>query len=286
MTLSRDELIEVLSKKYPNLSFVPTTVRKNGDVMKDAICVKNDSNIAPTIYMDSLKTEDIDEAVEVVTNIINQNASPNINISLLTDSEFICDHVRIGIQKESEEEMVKKPAGNDLPGVEQYLYIHKSESGENYSSWSVKIKLNMLEQAGLEEEKVWEIARRNTFNSTTLRSMTEVMSDIMGEDFDEIGSIVSNKMFIVSNREQNKGASAILNHEMLKKFALEHCPEASDGSRSFVVLPSSIHECILLPTDGTVSIDEFSEMVKEVNATQLQPEEVLVDHAFIITIDD
>ena len=45
----------------------------------------------------------------------------------------------------------------------------------------------------------------------------------------------------------------------------------------FYVLPSSTHEVILVPDNGNMQTKELEDMVKEVNATQVAPEDLLSD---------
>ena len=48
-----------------------------------------------------------------------------------------------------------------------------------------------------------------------------------------------------------------------------------------IIIPSSTHEVLLIPCDPETDVLSFNEMVQEVNATQLMPEEVLSDNAYI-----
>lgn len=59
----------------------------------------------------------------------------------------------------------------------------------------------------------------------------------------------------------------------------------STGMRvgEFVLLPSSIHECILVPHTRESDLEMFENMVKEVNATTVDPLERLVDRAYLLT---
>ena len=41
------------------------------------------------------------------------------------------------------------------------------------------------------------------------------------------------------------------------------------------MLPSSIHEVIFVPDDGTINYEELKNMVQEVNSTQVQVHEFL-----------
>lgn len=48
----------------------------------------------------------------------------------------------------------------------------------------------------------------------------------------------------------------------------------------FYILPSSIHEILLVPDNGDKAADDLRDMVREVNATQVSPEEKLTDNVY------
>jgi gamma-glutamylcysteine synthetase len=48
----------------------------------------------------------------------------------------------------------------------------------------------------------------------------------------------------------------------------------------FFVLPSSIHEVLLVKDNGQMTAKELENMVKEVNATQVEPADQLTDHVY------
>ena len=80
---------------------------------------------------------------------------------------------------------------------------------------------------------------------------------------------IKNKMYVLSNSQKVNGAAlAYLYPERLKAFLEEN------GCEKAVILPSSIHETIIVPCD-VLTFDGFTEMVHEVNATQLKPDEIL-----------
>ena len=69
------------------------------------------------------------------------------------------------------------------------------------------------------------------------------------------------------------GAACLLYDDLLKDFSEKH---ASD----FYILPSSVHEVLLLPAEGRKEDESLSAMVREVNRTQLSAEEFLSDHVY------
>ena len=49
----------------------------------------------------------------------------------------------------------------------------------------------------------------------------------------------------------------------------------------FYILPSSIHEMIILPKSREIAKEELDAMIQDINHTQVDTEEVLSDHAYL-----
>ena len=49
---------------------------------------------------------------------------------------------------------------------------------------------------------------------------------------------------------------------------------------NFYVIPSSVHECLLVPENSRVSPEELCDMVSEVNRTVVSEDEVLSDSVY------
>lgn len=97
--------------------------------------------------------------------------------------------------------------------------------------------------------------------------ITDKMMDCLLEGQEE------NPMYVLTNRNSQNGAACILYPNVLKEFA--------DRIKSdLYILPSSIHEVILLRDQGIMDVDVLKNMVKDVNSTQLAPEEVLSNQVY------
>lgn len=79
-------------------------------------------------------------------------------------------------------------------------------------------------------------------------------------------------LYCLSNTEQYMGAAALL-----YPGVLESCAEKMGGD--FYLLPSSIHEVLLCPALGCEA-GFLKEMIRDINATALEPDEILADHAY------
>ncbi len=80
-------------------------------------------------------------------------------------------------------------------------------------------------------------------------------------------------MFVLTNKKNMFGAACLL-----YEGVLQCCAEQLRSD--FYVLPSSVHEVLLIPALPDASCGQFTEMVREVNETQVAPEERLSDHAY------
>ena len=75
-------------------------------------------------------------------------------------------------------------------------------------------------------------------------------------------------IYVLSNRDRVFGAAALLYAGALKKLTKRL-------NKNLIILPSSVHEVLLVPDDGVTKKDFFKNMVKEVNDSQVDPEERL-----------
>ena len=128
----------------------------------------------------------------------------------------------------------------------------------------------------MNEEKAWKAAENITFGKTEIVSLTERLSEIAGTEIEETEGVPI--QYIITNTMNFRGASAILDVSALKELGQKL------NVHDFIVLPSSIHEMIIIPSTGNDDIENFNIMVKEINRTQVEPEERLTDRAYIIEV--
>ena len=90
-------------------------------------------------------------------------------------------------------------------------------------------------------------------------------------------SAVAKSMYILTNTMHSNSAIAICYPNVLKHFT------ESQKVDEVIILPSSIHESILIPIQEGQKLDaeHCNQTIREINATKVLPEEVLSDHAYI-----
>ena len=80
-------------------------------------------------------------------------------------------------------------------------------------------------------------------------------------------------MRILSNRKRVQGAACILYPDVLEQLSAQ-------AGGNLYILPSSIHEVILLADGGGEEPELLKEMIFDVNRTQVEPEEILSDSLY------
>lgn len=144
---------------------------------------------------------------------------------------------------------------------------------------SAVVTNDMLNLWGITQEQLHHdtVAAENARNPVCFYTMDDVMSEIMlsakptnlfnRPEPVETGAV---PMYVLTNQSKMDGAGVLAQDGVLEKIG------ELIGS-NFYVLPSSIHEVLIVPDNGNMQTKELEDMVKEVNATQVPPEDLLSD---------
>lgn len=216
-----------------------------------------------------------DRAFEGVINSFEKQ--PNIDIQKIGDYDSMKERLSIQVvATERNAEML-----SDIPHKEfedMSMVCRFVLNFGDHEQGSVLVNNSMLERYGVTQEQLFEDALKYapTIKPSEIKSMAEMMAEITGMDINEInGSIGGDKvpMYVASTSDRVNGAGILAYPDFL-----ENAAEKLGGD--FFVLPSSLHEIILVPDDGETDFHVFENMVREVNETQVDPKEQLTDHAY------
>ena len=141
---------------------------------------------------------------------------------------------------------------------------------------SILVQDGHREAWGQEEEGLYQAAAANMRmdKSPYFKSMGEIFKD-MGPDgtnpFEDGGADV--KMYVLSNQDRVFGAAEILDRDILQAVSERLADD-------FIVLPSSLHETVILPSDDAPEYTGLANLVREINTFQVAEEERLSDHVY------
>ncbi len=268
---------DMIKRELENRGYIVAeqTCIKNGvEVLGLSVKADKEDKVVPTIYPEDIikgayeKDLTVSEVVDSLIPMFEQRL--DFDLDRFTDPDYITSHVHIGVQKEGTEELVKRQS--PFEGIEEYLYITDEM---NKQGFTVKLKPHMLEIAGLTQSELFKVAEENNHKEFTAKPLIDIIGGIMGEEISEDCGVAP--MYVISNKSNMKGASAMLDKKGIGELA------DRIGVHEFVLLPSSIHECILVPKMDNTEMEMFENMVKEINATIVDPLEKLVDRAYLLT---
>lgn len=268
-------------------------ITKNNDVQLDGLSiVETTKSISPTIYLNDYFQEyqcgtAMAQIIDSILNIYQNN-----KIKVPVDTDFYTDYMRVKnniackvINYKKNTELLKTvPHVQYLDLAIVFYYFLKSDT---LGTGTILIHDSHLKMWKITKEILYETARKNTpaMLPFEFKSMEEVMDEIEeGELEEEFSDVMEDQecdddripMYVLSNKEKTMGAACILYDSILTLI----------GERlqdDFYILPSSIHECIVVPKNIRTTKKELQEMVREINETQVIPEEVLSNEVYTYT---
>lgn len=273
-----EDVKENLEKKLGNgYNISVQKVDKNNGVTLTGLCVKqSDTNVSPVIYIDShyegYKKGNTTPAgtADYVAYTCRKKRHVADMRRLLNYGEIKNSIVYRLVNTDKNRELLK-----DLPHMEFLdlsIIFQCLVEDKEIGTAAVLIHNAHAKLWGVSEKELYREASVNTpkLCGYELQSMGQVIKEIMSkrgtpEYFD---SGISLPLYVLSNGRRTDGAACILYPNFLKDFS-----EALGSS--FYIIPSSVHEVLFLLADDTDRSGELREMIKEVNDTQLLPEEIL-----------
>ena len=171
--------------------------------------------------------------------------------------------------------------------IEDLAVVYRFLVGDNLEQpiGSVLVTNKMLEKYGITPEQLHEDAVKFApeIRPLVIEGMMEVLRKQMGVDkFADIGFNIPPEqeyMFVASVEGSFHGAGVLAYQDFMDK-ASERVKAAGEPSGDFFILPSSIHEIIIIPDNGLFDLSRLESFVREVNATSVDISEQLSDNVY------
>lgn len=273
-------------------------VIKNNSLELDSLVVlRAGKNFAPNIYLmpyyDSyLEGTPLITIVDRLCNIYRHCSVPIVDENFIYTLEEMKPYIffRLVSYSRNEKLLDKIPYKKYLDlAVTFHCLVRNDDEGIG----TIRITNEQLKLWKLSLEDLNKLAVENTKRlfPATIKSMEEVLRGVYEEltldNRDELpveiaGMIYSNrkspgyKMYILTNQKGINGASCLLYEDVLRSFA-------DQLDSDLYILPSSIHEIILVPKIKDLQKDGLRRMVEDVNRTQVALEEILSDHVYLFS---
>lgn len=306
----RDDLIVELDKTLNNgadtYSIEKTEVKKiNVDSTAIAISLKN-SCVGASIGLENLvewlKGQDIDEskyveeaAAIIIKDIADRFTDETIQnvqelVEKINDYDFV-KHViyPVLISIDGNQALLNKKPYITLTDDLAIVYrIMMSDANEPTSlAAAVDVNTEMMNHYGITVDEMHAQAIKNLNKKgfpqafcifELVAGANPLCYDVMSKTFDPMLIAMSQNLIVVTNIYGKYGASTILHHDLMEKIRTDLNVD------ELYIIPSSIHECIVMPAvDGidTVQEHELKEFVKAVNGNEVPEDEILIDGLYV-----
>ena len=257
--------------------FSRKVTKNNGVTLTGIVARRENINSFPTIYIDDYYREDIkeEEIREIVSEMAQRLRQADLTrpVDLSGFTDFQKAKTRLAyklINTEKNCELLKNIPNRPFFNL-SIVYYYLIEDASFQGKATVLIRNSHLDTWKITEEELYETAYYNA--PVLLPSKVQNMNDILDGVFPKKMFEDMVPMFVLSNKEKLFGAACMLYPDELKTFAEEI-------DRDLFVLPSSVHETILLPKCAGMNQESFLDIVTETNHSQVAEEEVLADSVF------
>ena len=205
---------------------------------------------------------------------------PTVDVAALTDYDQMKDKLIMEVvSAEANADMLDKVPHKDM---EDMAVVYRFEIDSNDDGRATILVTNQLiETMGVTPEQLHADAMENApeLKPAVIKGMSEVMAEMMGVSTEDLAMMgmpmdpADEQMFVASVPDKIHGAGVLAYQDFMDQAA-----ERVGGD--FFILPSSIHEVLIVPDNGNMSLSDLEAMVKEVNATQVAPEDKLTDSVY------
>lgn len=240
-------------------------VSKAGGIILTGITVSKKNGVCPCLYLENyineLKDCDVaDVAYKIYIQYMEAYSKIDEDIVKIVyelhDFEKIKTRLQVKVLNSGYSKgYISKYASKEFLDLSILVYVEVSENQ------SITVSDEQCKNWGKTFEEILGIAMQN--EKYSLQNIADILSEVgMADKNDEC------KMYVMSNNSRTYGAGAIVKADLLKKTA----EKLEDD---LLILPSSIHELIIIPWKEAEKSDDIKEMVREINDNMVSTDEIL-----------
>lgn len=273
----------------PDVSVSLRRTLKNNNYYLDGLTVlPPGENISPTVYLNSYYQDFLDgtplaDIAETIRTVYEQfpRRQP-VDLNLFQDFEKARSRIAFRLCHFAS----NRPLLKQIPHIPKLdlaiVFFLVVDSGPD-EEMTVTITREQTEIWNISEQLLYETAACNTpflypCRCVSLEQMISELRPLTAAGSDTPKPIPARQssplpMYVLTNRQRLNGAACILYDQVLQEFSRR-------AGGDFFILPSSIHETILLPCQEHIQTETLTAMVKEINDTEVSPTDRLSDRVY------
>lgn len=250
--------------------------KNNGTIYQGLVIIDPVLNISPTIYLESFYHKYIngtsfsDICDEILKTYQQFTPTENFDETIFTDYEKAKSRIVMKLVNYQKNHALLEKVPH-VPYLDLAIVFVCCASNFEKEYSTILIHKHHMKHWNVDVSTLYDIAKENTPRLLPfhIENMEEYLTKRCDwQPFDELIP-----MYILSNHLKIHGATVLLYDGLLEEIA-------KWLNSSFIVLPSSVHEVIIVPVHSKRELSRYTRMVEEVNATQLPIDDILSNHAY------
>lgn len=289
----KSRIKEYLPEEYAGAEVNVHETRKLNETYTALSVRKEDQVIAPSINLDAFfqnydgSLAQLNHDMERIAELA-QTQPGNLNMDVLTDYNEAKSHLFIRVSSLEENKDLVDKVPHMIKEDLLITYHIVAELGDDGMASSM-VNNQMMENFHVTEQQLHNDALESSknilpasistmFDTIKPMIMKEMMKSGMTREeaemaANQMSNEAENPMMIVTNDRTVSGAGVIFYPNVMETISERL------GS-DFFILPSSVHETIVLPDNGAYTFEDLREMVGDVNSTQVLPEDKLTNEVY------
>lgn len=290
-TFQQEVLTELQRKHFTGITPKLTQrTKRNGQIRHGILFDNSRTNASPVIYLEEYyahyqMTGNFAEIIDILTNLYSRLPVMQVDKQKLSDFSLAKDNITMKLINTEKNlaflETVPHIPFHDLSIV--FYQILKIEHGriidmainnESLKKWHMDVET-------LHEYALSNYTRLSPVKFTSVKQqfldmgvpLQELTPESYGKPDERIIEDLDNSLYLLSNDRMTDGAILITCKNLMDAIG-------DFFGENYYVIPSSVHEVLLLPESKVPSKASLDIMIQEVNQTQVEPEDYLSDHAY------
>ena len=284
-----EHIKEHLPEEYANAEVSIRQVTKNNDTIQDSLQINNENDrVSPSINLNESfksyeRSGDFESELETLANI-RMNADPHLDVDINSIMNFEAMKDRIDCRLINLENNSGYLSDKPYKQIEDLALVYCVDLGRNSDGiMNTVVTDSLMESWQISADELDRVAMENLSHNESMEfcSMRDMLKNMMFPDTPDndpsldlmLPPAEGPQMYVLTSDDKLYGAKFLADTGRMDSIA-----EKLGGD--FMVIPSSINECILMPNDGSIDRKELESMIHQVNAEQVPEKEILSEHAY------
>lgn len=258
---------------------IHTALKNNGYERVGLTISEKHINLSPTIYLEEyFKHFEDDDSIDNIANSIlhvyhDVRFDHSWQVHTISNFEMIKEKIVYKIIHAPQNETLLKTLPS-LPYLDFAVVFYVLFEADDNGTATIPVTEDLLRLWNTSLKELFHVAAKNTpkLLPPVFKPMRVVVEELLEHPCDE-DLQDDDIMFVLTNPLRSLGAACILYDNVLLHIG-------NFLKENYYVLPSSIHEVIIIPESQAPDKETLNNMIKEINETQVAIEDVLSDHVY------